>query len=141
MRASLVKSLRLLGKKADVRRSRPLISEAVCGGGRLPSFRLVATRLPIPTDPSRLSLARRCRVRAILTPTPIRVASAGEHHILYAHEAQERRLGTGFLLQPRAVCRPIPSTNASTPAVPDVRGAGCVYARSTAPAGTIPCSL
>jgi len=31
----------------------------------------------------------------ILAPAPIRVATVGEHHILYAREAQARRLKYG----------------------------------------------
>ena len=91
----------------------------------------------IKPDPSRLKPARRCVGEVILAPTPIRVASLGEHHILSAHEAQARRLALGSFFRRGRHAAPSPRR---TPVHQLVRRA-TRYDRSTAPAGSTPCSL
>jgi hypothetical protein len=75
-----------------------------------------------------------------LAPTPIRVAVVGEHHILCAHEAQARRLALGsfFSLGRQTPPHPLDERQCTSLARPTPAPR---YARSAAPAGTIPCSL
>ena len=85
MRVPRVKSDSLLRRKADVTWSGPRPRST---GGR-------CLLLLLRSESDSSQQARPDGGEGSLAPTPIRVATAGEHHILYAREAQARRLWVG----------------------------------------------